>query len=395
MKKFFYALSLFGIFFIFVPILPVSAANDYCIWSPILNGAPKAGENVCNFSGLQNQYFIQDSTKASCAGKTKTSIDTICCCQILDRPGQCNIKNTCPAGESCINGLCRTTTATANNESSALFTPPDFQVKIPGMKALTTVSCNEGNLCEIPWLGQYVVGLYGYALSIAGILAAIMLMAGGLIWLISAGDASKITQAKDIIIGSITGLVILAASFIILTQVNPDLISMKSISVTSIKKIVLNDADVTIIGGENPYATACAAAKKGDYSICKALGNSQPSTLIDLENVKVDAQVAEKYLDAMECVKLKNGKYLFSINEAWRSAAKQLDYYNQGKSTATPCCSNHGSGKALDLNRNGGQMSWEYNDSSGLTACMNAQGLYAKLNDGKWDEPWHWSLTGK
>jgi 3D (Asp-Asp-Asp) domain-containing protein len=62
-------------------------------------------------------------------------------------------------------------------------------------------------------------------------------MGGGLLWLISGGDASRISQAKELIIGSITGLVILSASYIILLQVNPNLVNLKSIALTYIPKI--------------------------------------------------------------------------------------------------------------------------------------------------------------
>ncbi|MEI6529556.1 MAG: hypothetical protein WCN88_04130 [Candidatus Falkowbacteria bacterium] len=376
MKKFFYALSLFGIFFIFST--PVLAA---CSWETELTTSTSAGPGmtpvVTVSGGCKAKSLIKDSDSKCTATKpvfsTNSGKTSVCCC---------------------------TEVLVASADSAPLLKAPDFLVSIPGMKALSTVNCepgsNGGYFCEIPWLGEYVVGLYSYALSIAGILAAIMLMAGGLIWLISAGDASKITQAKEIIIGSITGLIILAASFIILLQINPDLIKMKSIAVNGIKKLVLYDADVTVIGGENPYGDACGAAKKGDFSICRALGNSQPSTLVSLENEQADSAVAKKYLAAMECVKEKNGKYLFAVNEGWRSAATQLQYYSSGKAAATPCCSNHGSGKSLDLKRlDSAEMSWTNNVNTGLTACMNTQGLYANLSSRAYNEPWHWSLTGK
>ena len=129
------------------------------------------------------------------------------------------------------------------------FTIPDLQVKIPGMAKFTKENCNPrttgGYSCEVPWMGEYIIGLYNYGLSIAGILAAIMLMAGGVLWLISAGDASKITQAKELITGSVTGLIILASSYVLLIQINPNLIKFKSISVDIIEPVnlVLDGSD--------------------------------------------------------------------------------------------------------------------------------------------------------
>lgn len=127
------------------------------------------------------------------------------------------------------------TVSTAKTVDAPLFEIPEFQVKIDTIK-LTKVVCvtdkDTGNsVCPVPWIGEYIAGLYNYALGIVGILAAIMLMAGGVLWLISAGDASRITQAKELIVGSVVGLIILAGSYILLTQVNPDLVKMKSISV--------------------------------------------------------------------------------------------------------------------------------------------------------------------
>jgi hypothetical protein len=62
-----------------------------------------------------------------------------------------------------------------------------------------------------------------------------MLMAGGAIWLVSAGDASRVTQAKELIIGSIVGIIILFTSYIILIQINPDLTKFYPITLGNIK----------------------------------------------------------------------------------------------------------------------------------------------------------------
>lgn len=131
---------------------------------------------------------------------------------------------------------CTDTALKAVEEKPTLFTIPDFQVTIPGLDKLATVTCDASDNCEIPWIGQYIAGIYNYALAIAGILAAIVLMGGGVMWLISGGDASRINQAKDLIIGSITGLIILACSYVILIQINPELTNFGSLTIKNIKK---------------------------------------------------------------------------------------------------------------------------------------------------------------
>lgn len=117
----------------------------------------------------------------------------------------------------------------ANDSNKLYFTP---QIAIPNSdingKVEVSSPDQDGNLTS-SLIARYVSAIYDYGLSIAGILAAIMLMAGGIIWLTSGGDSGKVEQAKKIIIGSITGIFILFGSYIILNTINPDLVEMKGV----------------------------------------------------------------------------------------------------------------------------------------------------------------------
>lgn len=118
------------------------------------------------------------------------------------------------------------------------FTMPEWQIKIPtvNLSQPTCVANTDGSFkCSVPWIGEYITGLYNYGMGIAGILAAIVLMAGGVLWLVSGGDASKVTQAKELILGSVVGLIILAAAYVIMSQVNPELTIFRPISIGTIK----------------------------------------------------------------------------------------------------------------------------------------------------------------
>ncbi len=127
------------------------------------------------------------------------------------------------------------------------FIMPELQITIPVLK-LTASSSIEGGINEdgssyisVPWISEYLLALYNYGLSITGILAALVLMAGGVLWLISAGDASKITQSKELISGSLTGMLILFCSYIILYQINPALTTFKSIDMGLIDNIAVKN----------------------------------------------------------------------------------------------------------------------------------------------------------
>jgi len=149
----------------------------------------------------------------------------------------------------------------AGVSTAPIFTPPPFtipQLQIPiDTLTLTTPKCTTNSdgstVCQIPWLSQYILALYNYGLSVAGILAAIVLMAGGLLWLVSGGDASRVTQAKELITGSVVGLVILACSYIILTQINPDLVELYPITIGTIAH---QDVEpVSSVGNTNDVTT--------------------------------------------------------------------------------------------------------------------------------------------
>jgi hypothetical protein len=304
---------------------------------------------------------------------------------------------------------CKHSAPVVEPKKEPLFKLPDyvFQVPIGTLTKLTPINCLSGT-CEVPYIAQYISAVYKYGLSVAGVFAVLILMAAGLLWMVSGGDSGKITTAKNLIFGSVTGLILLVGLVLFLSFINPDLANLKNISLPSIQRIEIEpeqDTDIALVGGVTVYKEGCDAARKGDLSVCRALGSVQPAGLVTVPgkngNVKTDAAVYQKYQAAMECVKAKNGgKTLFIINESFRDATTQIKYWETKPkgSAATPCCSNHSSGQAMDVNLISGKMSWDYNESSGLTACMNAQGLYAKITTGGKDgkgEPWHWSPTGK
>ena len=122
--------------------------------------------------------------------------------------------------------------------------PIDFQpqISIPGSIFNNTAPTSGGTYdpntkkTHSALLAQYIKAFYDYGLAIVGILAAIVLMGGGVLWLTSAGNDSKITQAKELIFGSIIGAIILFGSYIILNTINPDLLELKVISLTGIEK---------------------------------------------------------------------------------------------------------------------------------------------------------------
>ncbi|NCT54970.1 hypothetical protein GW758_03385 [Candidatus Falkowbacteria bacterium] len=131
-----------------------------------------------------------------------------------------------------------------NTEIETIYFTPQIEIPFSSISGETAVGSpdQDGNVTS-DLLARYVKALYDYGIMIGGILAAIMLMGGGLIWLTSGGDSGKVTKAKSIITGSITGIVILMGAYFILNTINPDLVQMKGVKMIMPQNI--NDTEVT------------------------------------------------------------------------------------------------------------------------------------------------------
>lgn len=307
--------------------------------------------------------------------------------------------------KSCVSGLGTSPTPTGPSTMTA----PLLQVSIPGFEGFSDVQCDEeaDTPCEIPWLSQYIKAIYNYGLLILGILAVIMMMIGGFMRVTAAGNREQINQGNGYLKGAILGAVLAFCSYMILFLVNPNLVIWRPIAVSYIAHIDLPEIDLSksaeelgisqtelnTLRGQNPYQDGC-----GNIQRCEQYGNTQPPGLVKVApeygNVYLKPEVYEAFKRALNCVD--PGKIKFTITDGWRSAAAQIDVKRRKPTlAATPCCSNHGGGLAMDLAvGGGGQMTWSYNDSSGLTRCMNQNGIHAELKS-KPNEPWHWSPTGR
>jgi hypothetical protein len=113
---------------------------------------------------------------------------------------------------------------------------PNLQMKIgSGEIAFDPIICDKG-ICSIPWIGQYVEAIYQYGIGLAAILATVMIMVGGFLWLTSAGSPDRVSKAKEFITSALTGLVLALFSYMILYTVNPQLVNLRPVQVPEIKE---------------------------------------------------------------------------------------------------------------------------------------------------------------
>lgn len=103
-------------------------------------------------------------------------------------------------------------------------------------------------------LTELVSMLFNFLLTIAGLAAFIMIVWGGVNFLTSAGDPTKMGDAKDQIFKALLGLVVMFASWMILNTINPQLVVLKEPGVPSATPATPQTAPV-IVGYCAPNTT--------------------------------------------------------------------------------------------------------------------------------------------
>jgi hypothetical protein len=107
---------------------------------------------------------------------------------------------------------------------------PKLQVAIGGrIVTLSEAGCT-GTECTVGWIGEYIAILYKYGVAVAAVLAVLMIMVGGLVWLMSGGSPDKVGKGKEFITSALTGLMLALFSFMILYTVNPKLVNLSPIT---------------------------------------------------------------------------------------------------------------------------------------------------------------------
>lgn len=90
----------------------------------------------------------------------------------------------------------------------------------------------EGNLPAGQELPSYINYLFIFGLSLIMILALTQMVIGGVVYILAAGNAAKVEDAKDIIFQALLGVGILLVSYLILLTINPDLVNLKKPNLT-------------------------------------------------------------------------------------------------------------------------------------------------------------------
>ncbi len=296
---------------------------------------------------------------------------------------------------------------------------PELQIKLPINFGKVNCENNDdgGFACSISWIGDYVAYVYRYGLSVAGILAAIVMMAGGVMWLTSGGDSGQVSKAKSFISGSVIGLLILFSTYMILYQINPGLTELNPIT------IGYKSTDRPVPGGSDSVFNATTQS---------CLNDTELFHVGDIDNIYIkptcsDPRLSKTSYDALkkaaELAKAEGFK--IQLNSANRTYEKQVELWdkeykeqkakNPTKTEAeiikitggivahpdkckAPNCSGHCGGVAVDIclfgtsscNKIGGRTNAVYKDAhtKKLEEIMNKAGWGRYC--GEW---WHFQTN--
>lgn len=102
------------------------------------------------------------------------------------------------------------------------------QVKLEtGLPTIPSTGLESGQ--ELP---SYIKYLFLFGLSFITIVALGQMIIGGIMYILAAGNAAKVEDAKDTIYQALFGLGILLVSYLLLHTINPDLVNLRNPTLT-------------------------------------------------------------------------------------------------------------------------------------------------------------------
>jgi len=259
------------------------------------------------------EKIVKDLGPAECAKKTGGKWDANC------KQPECSASAT------------ESTTVVAPKLEIPEFKTIKFSDNIP-----LTDGADGKKYINIPWIGEFVQYVYNYAISIAGILAVVMIMVGGIMWVVSAGDSGRITTAKTYITSAVVGLIILFTSYTILKNVNPALVIFTPIQIESIENIPI----------EISTDEALATSDSSNFQASTPSGNTTQIIVSGYSGkpIILDKSVADSAKSAME-KSIASGYKITATSSKRPAPAKGISWHTSGlaidinpSQNPCPCC---------------------------------------------------------
>ena len=173
------------------------------------------------------------------------------CSQDMLKQALCTTSGNCCLNDRCFEqhqNECQGATTGQDIAGFCFAKSPPFQLAV-----------SIGGSSTVVELGDYIIKVYKFAVGIAAILAAVMMMVGGFMYL-TAADSGRVSRGKEYIVDSLTGLAVVFGAFLLLNTVNPDTVSLTLPKIPVVKKQQFVGCSMT------EYCAGCSI----EYGVTKA-----------------------------------------------------------------------------------------------------------------------------
>lgn len=225
----------------------------------------------------------------------KASAFTQCCCR-MNASGvaiSCVLNQDFATGDTCVSkysasyveqgedvcanlsqqqnaGLNTTSKKAAISQAGCPDEPGKLLVSLPIPGATSESTENPGCFYAEDLL-HYLAGLYQWLVAIISILAVVMVMYGGYKYILAAGNASVVGEAKTIIGGAIIGLILALGSYIILNTINPSLVRFNILGLKVVSKETFSFTKPCLSQADCPSSQECKYDAIAKYNTCQDL----------------------------------------------------------------------------------------------------------------------------
>lgn len=198
----------------------------------------------CQAPGEAKADICLNKTAVDCAAlpaqsknsavKNLTCVETGDACATISNGGTCVIGPMDDVAYTAKNAAGTAPAPETQGTNSAVATiVPQLNVAIPGLSFSQNL-INRGGFLEVPFLSQYIAAAYKYLIGVSAIAAAIMIVYGGFLYIVSSTGATA-SKGKTYIVDAAIGLVILLGAYTILQTVNPDTLTLNSLRLDLIR----------------------------------------------------------------------------------------------------------------------------------------------------------------
>lgn len=216
--------------------------------------------------------------------------------------------------------------SSSTTEADETYPVPQLGIDIPGLEF--TPAYKEGGEVTSNYLGEYIQAALNFVFPAASLLAIVIMMIGGIEYILARGDPGKITTATTHLKQAVTGIILLFGAFTIAQVVDPNFLTYDSINVTYIDKSEWYEPEIyseIIVPGEE--ISGEVEMIRGEYVL----------------NWAEDGYLNPAAVDALETASnafFQNEGVRIKVTSARRTVTKQAEmFYDNCLSNSTRSCS--------------------------------------------------------